>query len=131
MSQDRIDELIQDLKGLQVREQIILTALEQAYHDRTNKTTTQTHTTTRQNSPNRASVPDIVSAARATDPIPSFKKGDRVVIINKVRPPRDRQINSGDRTAVVSNVYKGRIEIKTTNGTYTWRAPKNLRRRQW
>jgi hypothetical protein len=58
-----------------------------------------------------------------------FQVGDRVVIINKVRRPLNRSVNNGDRTAVVIKVSEGRIDLKTSNGFSTWRAPQNLRHR--
>jgi hypothetical protein len=116
MSTDEIEELIKALKQLQVEERRVIAALEEAHRRR------QTETPA-----NRISPTNIIGLARATDPVQSFKKGDHVVIINKVRKPPSRLADSGDRTAIVVGVHTDRIDIKTTNDTYTWRAPKNLR----
>jgi hypothetical protein len=116
MSEDEIENLIQELKNLQVQERRVIAALEEAYRTR------QTGAPS-----NRISPTNSIGLARATDQIQSFKKGDHVVIINKVRKPPSRLIDSGDRTAVVVGVHTDRIDIITTNGTNTWRAPKNLR----
>jgi hypothetical protein len=116
MSEDEIARLIQELKHLQVEERRVIAALEEAYR-----------TTQVESSKKRILPTNIIGLARSTDPVLSFKKGDHVVIINKVRKPANRVINSGDRTVVVVGVQVDRVDIKTTNGTLTWRAPKNLR----
>jgi hypothetical protein len=116
MSEDEIARLIQELKQLQVEERRVIAALEEAYR------TTQTETTKKRISPT-----NIIGLALSTDPVQVFKKGDHVVIVNKVRKPGNRLADSGDRTAIVIGVHTDRIDRKTTNGTVTWRAPKNLR----
>jgi ribosomal protein L12E/L44/L45/RPP1/RPP2 len=103
MSEDNINKLIQELKGLQVQEQRILAALEQAYIERTIKGVNEP--TASQLATIPLSVTNIVALARATDPIPQFRKGDCVVIVNKIRRPISRPANSGDRTAIVLKVH--------------------------
>jgi hypothetical protein len=117
MSDDEVARLIQELKQLQVQERRVIAALEEAHRTRQTETTPT----------NRISTTNIIGLARATDPIQYFSIGDHVVIINKVRKPNNRLIDSGDRTEIVVGVHTDRIDIKTTNGTLTWRAPKNLR----
>jgi hypothetical protein len=123
MSDDEVAKLIQDLKQLQVQERRVIAALEEAHRTRqTGTTTTATTAPT-----NRISPTNVIGLARATDPVQVFEEGDHVVIINKVRKPNNRPIDSGDCTAIVVGVHTDRIDIRTTNGTLTWRAPKNLR----
>jgi hypothetical protein len=120
MSDDEVAKLIQELKQLQVQERRVIAALQEAHQIRQTGTTTTAPT-------NQISPTNIIGLARATDPVQVFEEGDHVVIINKVRKPNNRPIDSGDRTAIVVGVHTDRIDIRTTNGTLTWRAPKNLR----
>jgi hypothetical protein len=126
MSKDKIDPLIQELKALQVREQNIINELEETHRAQLQgQEDPPSHSGA--SPPVYLSVSDIVAIARTTDHIPVFKIGDQVVIINKVRRTSSRALNEGDRTGTVVAVSHNRIDIRTSNGTLTWRAPKNLR----
>jgi hypothetical protein len=126
MSQDRIDELIHELKALHVREQHILTELEEAHRTQTRDITAEPAQNNRSPT-HKLTVSEIIAAAGASDTVPIFQVGDDVVIVNKVRRSGIKQIDNGDRTGVVIKVSQNRVDIRTTNGTFTWRAPKNLR----
>jgi hypothetical protein len=106
MSDPDLSQLIQELKELKLRELQVLSSLEALVQSQTAEPT---------------------AVLVATDNTTVFRVGDSVVITNKVRKPFNRYINSGDRTAVITKVSTSRIDIRTTNGGYTWRAPHNLR----
>ena len=61
-----------------------------------------------------------------------YRTGDRVYVTNRIRRPvfaaRD-WTTIRERTATVARVEGDRVYITTENGTETWRAAKNLRRR--
>jgi hypothetical protein len=102
MSDSAIAELISELKQLKLRELQVLASLE----------TILIHNTP--------------VATNITPISPPFQVGDLVFITNKVRRPINRQVNNGDRTAVITKVSPNRIDIRTSNGSFTWRAPQNL-----
>jgi hypothetical protein len=118
MSDRELAELIAELKELKLRELQVLASLEsivQTQHNTTAATSPTQHNTSTAASP------------RALEAL--FQVGDRVVITNKIRRPINRPANNGDRTAVVTKVALNRIDIRTSNGSSTWRAPQNLRLR--
>jgi hypothetical protein len=106
MSDPDLSKLIQELKELNLRELQVLSSLEAFVQLQTVEPT---------------------AVLVATNNTTVFRVGDSVVINNKVRKPFNRYINSGDRTAVITKVSTSRIDIRTTNGGNTWRAPHNLR----
>ena len=120
MSDNEILKIIKELKQLKVQETGLLNALEDAQN---RQTTRHPRSATRSSSepsplPVQARVGNV------------FTKGDRVVITSKITKPYGRFLNKGDRTAVVTFVEEEKISIQTTNGTETWRKPKNLRHRR-
>jgi hypothetical protein len=100
MSDKDLSKLIAELKQLKIRELQVLASLELLVQ-RTEAT-----------------------AVIRTSP---FQVGDAVVIINKIVHPINRPVNKSDRTAVVTKVAPSRIDLQTSNGSTTWRAPQNLR----
>jgi hypothetical protein len=116
MPNDEIEILIEELKELHLQERRILASIEQAY--RLSSTTTST------NLPSN-STPQTTT--KQSNTASAFKKGDHIIIVNKVRLPNNRPVQTGDRTSVVTGQSRDRIDFVTTNGTVTWRAPKNIR----
>jgi hypothetical protein len=114
MSKEEILDLIAELKQLKLRESQVLISLESAIQ--------------RQNEPT-PNAQTAVSPDTTVRP-PTFRVGDQVTITNKVKRPINRPLNRGDLTAVVLKVAPSRVDIRTSNGTTTWRAPHNLRQRQ-
>ena len=60
-----------------------------------------------------------------------YAPGDKVYITNRIGHVQGRPVTAKDRAAVVGAVVPGnsqRVEFRTINGYYTWRAAKNLRR---
>ena len=103
MSEDSVDQLIQELEGLRVQEQAILRRLVAARARETrNHETRRSHT-------------------RDETQVAGFRIGDRVRITNEVRSPIGRRVNSRDRTGTVT-----KITIQTDNGGSMNRAPTNL-----
>jgi hypothetical protein len=114
-----INALIEELKSLRLREELVIEKLEAAYTGSKQDTSA---TTTRSATTNRSPPAHLR---------PPYKKGDRVVIRNKIRKPS----NSGstwtarrERHATVTLVDNDldRVYIRTDNNTHTWRATKNL-----
>jgi hypothetical protein len=100
MSDNNLSTLIAELKELKIRELQVLASLELLVQ----------HT-------------EATSAIRTLP----FRVGDAVIITNKIIRPINRPTNKGDRTAVVIKVAPSRIDLRTINGSITWRAPQNLR----
>jgi len=112
MEERRINELIEELKNLRVREAIVIAELEatnkkRVERDNKKKPATETNELT---------------------------KGDRVYVSNRVRKPNNWSNSKEghvwtaekERKAIVTRVTKDKIYIVTDNGVHTWRAPKNL-----
>lgn len=115
MSKEDIAKIITELRELKLREVQLLNALESAVQNQTEPTPTNAPTAT---------------SPGATARSPIFQLGDQVVITNNILSPIGRYANKGDRTAVVLKVTPSRVDIRTDNGTKTWRAPHNLRPRR-
>jgi hypothetical protein len=72
-------------------------------------------------------------SATVTAAAPRFKRGDRVLIKNKLKKPatwsNEVTWNEAEaKTATVSHIYKGQVHFVTDNGVKTWRAVNNLKR---
>jgi hypothetical protein len=102
MSDKDIGDLIKELRLLKLRELQVLADLEALV----------THSTEGQ---------------VATIPVTTTTTS--VVILNTIRRPLSCPVNRGDRTAIVTKMATSRVDLLTSNGTYTWRAPHNLRAR--
>ena len=121
-NEETLQDLIQQLKSLQLQVQQVVTKIEEVVtKDRGPSTTSVTTTAT--------------AASRHRHLIPAefhvFKKGDRVRINNKIKLPKSagRTVTEADRLAIVTEVSgeRGeRVDIRTDNGTKTWRHAKNL-----
>jgi hypothetical protein len=109
MQDKEVEDLISELKVLNLRRSAILARLEEAY-----------------------STPSVEDTVRA--PIANgIVKGDRVRIINKVKRPAvwTSQLawdKERERYATVTRVTPTQVFFTTDNGVETWRAPNNLRR---
>jgi hypothetical protein len=115
MSDDRISELIKELKELRVREAIIIASLEEANN---------------QNIAQGATAG--VAQATSTRNFPTdFVVGERVRITNQVRKPVDWcedfvWSEQDAKRATVTKVTPDRVYFVTDNGIRTWRMPSNL-----
>jgi hypothetical protein len=118
MSNETVDDLIQQLKNIRLQESEVLDRLYRA----------------------RQLEKEEREANTDGPPTPSsqLKEGDRVTITNGIRTPFGRRANIGDRNSTVlraqhqdeQNLFVDtiRIHIRTDNGFTTWRLKKNLRR---
>ena len=93
-----IDQLLRELKDLQIRQNRILEKIKSA--ERRSKT---------QNTA-------------------EFTPGDKVVITNKTSPPGGAKPSAQDKTGVVVSITAKRVQIRTDSGVNTSRAPHNLRK---
>jgi hypothetical protein len=108
MGDDRIDELVKQVRRLTLQVQ----SLERALHKTDNPPIANKHT--------------IID----TD-FNVFATGDRVRILNTVRKPTKWNDNkewseTEARYATVTRIQGGRVFLITDNGISTWRSPKNL-----
>jgi len=114
-NEDRISQLIEELKDLRVRETAILEEIEL------------------RNSLREASQRDSTPRDSADTPRNSsqaYKPGDRVYITNRVNRPvfaPPSWTGFKERRATVTKVVGERVHFKTDNGTATWRAARNIR----
>jgi hypothetical protein len=119
MSNNDIQQLLKRLKELQLEEQKIISALEEALSSGTLR------------SPASPAVPSVVIEDNSPR---SIKIGDRVRILNETRKSGlglilGTNYNSDqDRLATVYDVVGKRIYFQTDNGQKTWRYAKNLHR---
>ena len=114
MEDRSIEELIQELRAIKIRENEILTQLEHANRARAHRIDATNHRGVDQHLP----------------PTDGFRQGNRVRIINKVKKPATAGptwVEARERLATVTRVIPDQIHIVTDNGTKTWRAPNNLR----
>ena len=118
MRRESIDDLIQELKHLRLREAEVIERLEQAnQQDQAN-----------------TNVPlGIAGHTRSEAAIGAFAVGDRVFITNKIRKPAAYPSKfwtaEKERKAVVTDVDGDKIYIRTDNDVETWRLSKNLRKK--
>lgn len=108
-----LDSLIDRLKAIQIKQQQLLSEQSsitaQIAEIRAGTTPTAVHS---------SRVLTYLQGTQATEP----KRGDRVFITNL------RGSSKRNKAAVITAVFKDRIEIKTYSGNFTWHKPKNLRR---
>jgi hypothetical protein len=119
MVEDIISTLIEQLKQTHIQQQQIIFAIVQAYTraDISIEDTTPVHT---------AAFPTVIPGF-----VPIYCRGDLVTIVNRVRRPLNRPIDINDQNAIVLEVVStSRFNMLTSNGTVTWRDPKNLKHRQ-
>jgi hypothetical protein len=119
MSENNIAQLIAELKQLKLRELQVLATLESIVANQQSDTITTT-------------VPDLPIATNITPiitPTQPYQVGDLIVITNKIRRPINRSVNRGDQLAIILKVTPLRIDLRTNNGSLTWRAPHNIRLR--
>ena len=79
----------------------------------------------------RPVTPPTVPFVRVSSEARDYSPGDKVYITNRIGHVQGRPVTAKDRAAVVGTVVPGnsqRVEFRTINGYYTWRAAKNLRR---
>ena len=116
-SDPKIEDLIEELKALRVRETAIIREIEAANELRIRRASI--NATERRETNNAEAVPNCI------------RTGDRVRITNKIRRPATATATwteQLERIATVTRVTPEQIHIVTDNGTRTWRAPNNLRK---
>ena len=111
MTDQEIEDLIEELKDIRLQETAVLARLEDANRRRSGRT----------------------APARATETVNGISKGDRVRITKKVKRPADwpserTWVEAHYRAATVTRVTPEQIHILTDNGVKTWRAPNNLKK---
>lgn len=119
-SERNIEELIEELRALRLRETAVIAEIEGAIEARTRRTTG-----TISNDNNIGATPQLEAVVNG------IRRGDRVRITNKVRKPATAAptwTEQKEREATVTRVTPQQIHIVTDNGTRTWRGPNNLRR---
>lgn len=109
MSNDNVDNLIEQLESLRIQERDILQRLVAARADE------------------RRNRPTNDQPAGNTPNTRNFRIGDQVEITNSIRTTFGRAANINDRRSTVTKITADRIYIRTNNGFNTWRLPKNLR----
>jgi hypothetical protein len=110
MSNDSVDDLINQLDQLRIQETNILQRLVTARERETRARARET------------------PARRQEAEDDNFSFGDRIQITNKVRLSFGRAVTINDRRAIVTSTTPTRVYFRTVNGTNTWRARANLRK---
>ena len=113
MEDSRVDDLIRDLRSLQLQ-----------------VTQLQEEARARENARRPEPAPALDAPERAVN---GFARGDRVRVLNKFKKPatwnNSRQWSEAEaRLATVTVVRPEQVFFTTDNGINTWRAPNNLRR---
>ena len=111
MTDQEIEDLIEELKDVRLQETALLVRLEDANRRRSGRTAT----------------------TLATETVNGIARGDRVRITNKVKRPANwpserTWVEAQYRAATVTRVTPEQIFIYTDNGVKTWRAPNNLKK---
>ena len=110
MENRTVEELIEELQELRIREIEIIAELKQA-----NSAGTRTQTGD--------------ANSHRHEVAHGFRRGDRVRVINKVRKPATAGPSwneAKERLATVTRIIPDQVHILTDNGTKTWRVPNNL-----
>ena len=118
MEDSRIDDLIRELRSLQIQVAQLQAAAQHRAQEGGEHRPEEAHQAAPPNHPRHAN---------------GFRIGDRVRILNKIKKPatwnNTRQwLEVEARTAVVTSVREDQVFFTTDNGVKTWRAPNNLRR---
>jgi hypothetical protein len=109
MSNESVDELINQLESLRIQEASILQRLIAARERESLAATRRTRT-------------------RETDTeIEPFTVGRRVQVTNNIRGTFGRSVTINDKRAFITRVTLTRIYFRTVNGNNTWRSRTNLR----
>jgi hypothetical protein len=143
MTNNDIAVLISELKQLRVREARVIDTLETLLHEQRATAAEGGCTTSTTTADSSAVTPAPVlytnTNANSGTGLPaqrqtvstsyerSFRVGDSIVIINKVKRPLYRPVNRGDRVGIITKITKQQIWIRTVNGDDTWRLAKNIR----
>jgi hypothetical protein len=122
MSKQEFTKLIDELKQLKLRELEIIESIELNLENQQQGQQTPVNNTPNTTPPVARSFFSTAAVERTV-----FSVGDRIVITNKITRPTNRPLNDGDKFGIVLKVAPKRIDIKTLNGSYTWRVPSNVR----
>ena len=121
MADESLDDLIQELQELRIRQGIVITRIQIAEERRRAIEHTRTEVAERAE----------IGHEPTSGPEPQLEIGARVRIKNKIRKPASSGpdwTESKERLARVTGRHKEQIHIITDNGTSTWRARNNLQR---
>jgi hypothetical protein len=125
MAERQIEDLIEELKTLRLRETAIIAQLEAANRaNQDNKS--QTGTT--------GIATQLNTELRDETTVNGITQGDRVRITNRVRKPatwtrsQAEWSEAKERRATVTRVTPEQIHLLTDNGVRTWRAPNNVKK---
>jgi hypothetical protein len=119
MDERTIEELIDELRELRLRESAVIAQLESRARINPSGTTT----IARQRQTTREETVTVNGLAR----------GDRICIKNKVHRPATwnndfEWTKEKERTATITRVQADQIHFITENGVETWRAPNNVQK---
>jgi hypothetical protein len=115
MSNESVDELINQLETLRIQEASVLRKLVSA-RERETRARTRSNEDRVRNEDTRST----------RDEQEVFSIGDRIQVTNRVRVAFGRAVTIDDRRATVTNITPTRVYFKTVNGNTTWRARSNL-----
>jgi hypothetical protein len=117
MSESDITNLISELKQLRLRELQVLATLESIVNNQQGNNIPLV----------QCGTPIATPVTDPTTPFQQHQVGDLVVSTNKMRRPINCPVNCGDRLATITKVTPSRIDLRTGNGSHTWRVPHNIR----
>ena len=134
MQDDTIDALIAEVRALRIRVTQLETERDQRLpeSDTTNKFV---EASARDLAPNLyPTEPGTSDRATPRTTITSFSTGDRVYIKNRVRKPANWPRETAwseerERHAIVTKIIGDQVHFVTDNGTHTWRAQNNLKKK--
>ena len=107
MSDDSVDELINQLETLRVEQDSLIQRLVVA---RARETQTRNETNN-----------------KGDTEVKIFTVGCRVRILNRVKVAHGKAVSNNDKRAIITRVTATRIYFRTVNGNETWRSRSNLR----
>lgn len=123
-----VKDIVEDLRRLKIQEAELL-------HELLTAQISEIRQTAQERTPSQDATPDIILNRSAVNinqdtqgTTQPFKIGDRVKILNKVRPSFRRQLTTGDTVGTVHRINGDRVHFVTDSGTKSWRVTSNLRK---
>ena len=132
MKSPSIDDIINEIKTLQIREQQLTDHLQELLRERERQPKTSTT--------NRRAPPPVPSAVSSGNPptntrtilrwddIDRYSVRDRVRITNPVEPPHGKKHTKDDQVGTIVRITAKRLHIRTDSGRVIERAPTNVRK---
>lgn len=137
MKSPSVDEIINEIKALQIRQQQLTDHLQGLLRERERQPKTAARQTRLTSAPppvplatNSRNPPTNARVLLRWDDIRQYSKGERVRITNDVEPPAGKKPSAKDQAGVVVDITAKRLHIRTDSGRVVVRAATNVRKEE-